>query len=128
MLGRTKAVLRAAGGATVSTIVYVVKGSGHSLLGLQDGENQGIIEINKKTDQQMVRQLATYRKEQVPKRGVISGGQTQNKIDTNMDGLLLQFPELFRGVGRARVEPIHNYTSSWTPTASRCSLFWIDSI
>ena len=68
MLGRTKAILRAAGGATVGTIVYIVGGSGQSLLGLKDGENLGIIKINPegKVDQEGVRQLATYRKEQVP--------------------------------------------------------------
>lgn len=93
MLGRTKAVLRAAGGATVSTIVYVVKGSGHSLLGLQDGENLGIIEINPegKTDQQMVRQLATYKKEQVLKRGVISVDPNSKPVQQKQRMVALRF-------------------------------------
>jgi hypothetical protein len=101
MLGRTKAILRAAGGATVNTIVYVVRGSGQSLLGLKDGENLGIIEINPegKTDQVVVRQLATFKKEQVPRTGVVSGGETQDEITNNMERLVGQFPELFRGVG-----------------------------
>ena len=93
MLGRTKAVLRAAGGATVSTIVYLVKGSGHSLLGLQDGENLGIIEINPegKTDQQMVRQLATYKKEQVLKRGVISVDPNSKPVQQKQRMVALRF-------------------------------------
>jgi hypothetical protein len=109
MLGRTKAILRAAGGATVNTIVYVVRGRGQSLLGLKDGENLGIIEINPegKTDQVVVRQLATFKKEQVPRTGVVSGGETQDEITNNMERLVGQFPELFRGVGRAKVDPIH---------------------
>ena len=75
MMGRSKAILRAAGGATVSTIVYVVKGSKQSLLGLKDGESLSIIKISPegKTDQVVVRQLATCKKEQVPKTGVVSG-------------------------------------------------------
>ena len=46
MLGRTKAILKATGGATTGTIVYVVRGSGQSLLGLKDAEDLGIVEIN----------------------------------------------------------------------------------
>ena len=79
----------------------VVRGSGQSLLGLKDGENLGIIEINPegKTDQVVVRQLATFKKEQVPRTGVVSGGETQDEITNNMERLVGQFPELFRGVG-----------------------------
>ena len=36
MLGRTKAILQARSGATLQTIVYVVKGQKQSLLGLKD--------------------------------------------------------------------------------------------
>ena len=111
-LGWTKAVLRAAGGTEVNTIVYMVKGSGQSLLGLKDGEELGIIKINPKghTDQQqMVRQLATYNKEQGAKTGIASGGHTQEQIMASMFETTARFPELFTGVGRAKVEPIHIY-------------------
>ena len=49
-----------------------------------------------------MRQLATYRKQEVPKTGVVSGGETQEEITRNMDRMILWFKELFRGVGRAR--------------------------
>ena len=56
MLGRTKAILKASGGATTGTIVYVVRGSGQSLLGLKDAEDLGIVEINSegRKDEQVV--------------------------------------------------------------------------
>ena len=46
MLGRTKATLWATRGPVTSTIVYMVKSSGQSLLGLTDAENQAIIVVN----------------------------------------------------------------------------------
>ena len=56
MLGRTKAILKASGGATTGTIVYVVRGSGQSLLGLKDAKDLGIVEINPegRKDEQVV--------------------------------------------------------------------------
>ena len=57
----------------------------------------------------MVRQLANYRKEKVPRTGVVSGGETQEEINTNMDRLLGRLTELFKCVGRAKVDPIHIY-------------------
>ena len=109
MLGRTKAVLWATGGATTSTIVYVVKGSKQSLLGLKDAENLGILEVNPegRQDKQVVRQLVTNKKERVPVTGVVSANQTQDEITHNMTRMVDKFPELFRGVGRAKVDPIH---------------------
>ena len=109
MLGRTKANLWAPGGATTSTIVYVVRGSGQSLLGLKDAEDLGIIEINPegRMDRQVVRQLVSDKKKKVPDTGVVSGGQTQAEITSNMTMLVDKFTDLFTGVGRAKVDPIH---------------------
>jgi hypothetical protein len=45
ILGRTKCILQAAGGAVVRTMVYVVKGETKSLLGLKDGKDLGILSI-----------------------------------------------------------------------------------
>ena len=39
--------------------------------------------------------------------GIISGGQTQEEIDTNMQTLMEKYHELFQGLGKAKVEPIH---------------------
>ena len=45
ILGRTKCILQAAGGAVVRTMVYVVRGESKSLLGLKDGKDLGILSI-----------------------------------------------------------------------------------
>ena len=45
ILGRSKCILQAAGGAVVRTMVYVVRGESKSLLGLQDGKALGILSI-----------------------------------------------------------------------------------
>ena len=109
MLGRTKAILKASRGATTGTIVYVVRGSGQSLLGLKDAEDLGIVEINPegRKDEQGVRQLVSEKKTKVPNTGAMSGGQTQTEIASNMTRLVDKFPSLFIGVGRAKVDPIH---------------------
>ena len=108
MIGRTKAVLKAKGGASVDTIVYVVRGSNQSLLGLKDGQALGIISIMPEGTQQ-VRQLSSVRKEKMPSTGEVSGGQTQDQITHKMERLVGQFSSLFEGVGRAKVDPIHIY-------------------
>ena len=45
MVGRTKAFLKCVAGATIFTIVYIVKGARQSLLEWQDGERLGIVKI-----------------------------------------------------------------------------------
>ena len=45
MLGRARCILKAQAGATITTMVYVVRGAKESLLGLKDGEALGIIKI-----------------------------------------------------------------------------------
>ena len=57
ILGRTKCTLHAKGGACITTIVYVVKGTKESLLGLRDGKALGIIKIQ--PEGETVRQFET---------------------------------------------------------------------
>ena len=61
VLGRSRCTLKAGAGATVDTMVYVVKGAKESLLGLKDGEALGIIKI--KPEGETVRKLDMFTKE-----------------------------------------------------------------
>ena len=38
---------------------------------------------------------------------MVSGGQTQQEIDRHMEGITDKMPELFQGLGLAKVEPVH---------------------
>ena len=71
MLGRTKAILQARSGATLRTIVYVVKGQKQSLLGLKDGQALGIIEINPEGKSEVVRKLEEEKKLPAPVEGEV---------------------------------------------------------
>ena len=106
MIGRTKAYLTASSGAKISTIVYIVRGGKQSLLGLRDAQELGILQINIEGSTETVCQLSPMKKPPVG-TGVISGGETQEDIDRNMSKITDQYPELFKGVGRAKIEPIH---------------------
>ena len=37
----------------------------------------------------------------------MSGGQTQREIDRKMESITNEFPDLFTGLGRAKVEPMN---------------------
>ena len=39
--------------------------------------------------------------------GIISGGQTQQQIDEKMNHIISKYPKVFKGLGCAKVEPIH---------------------
>ena len=46
-------------------------------------------------------------KETPKKQGIVSGGQTQEQIDERMKQIRDKFPNVFKGIGKAKVEPIH---------------------
>ena len=107
ILGRTKCKMVAVGGAEITTIVYVVEGETTSLLGLKDGESLGIINIKPEGKTEEVRQLNMEVKKDVPNQGMVSGGQTQEEIDIQMEEITKKYKDVFKGLGRAKVEPIH---------------------
>ena len=115
IMGRTRCELQARGGASVTTIMYVVKGAKESLLGLQDGEALGIIKIE--PDGESVRRLEQVTKQPVPeKQEVVSDGQTQQEIDQEMEGLVKGYPKVFHGLGRAtKMPPVHIEIDSTVP-------------
>ena len=98
MLGRTKAILTAPCGASHSSIVYIVKGTNQSLLGLKDATALGILKINPRGEvsDETVNQLEEMKKSLSASNDVKMAKEVVEK-----------YPELFRGVGRAKVEPIH---------------------
>ena len=109
ILGRTRCKLRAVNGASVKTLVYVVEGQKQSLMGLKDGEALGIIKIDPKgASEDKVNHLDAMKKEEPVKLGkIVSGGQTQAEIDKKMEDIVKKTPEVFEGLGKAKVEPVH---------------------
>ena len=108
ILGRTKCQIVAMGGAEIQTIVYVVAGETESLLGLSDGEALGIININPDSNNnETVMMMEAEEKTDVPKEGIVSGGQTQEEIDKATKDIVDRHPKMFLGLGRAKVDPVH---------------------
>ena len=109
MLGRVRAILTSASGATTRTVVYVVKGEKQSLLGLKDGKALGIITITPegRSKEQEVRRLSDERKQKVSSQKVISAGMKQEEINLKIESLVEKYKSVFKGLGRAKVEPVH---------------------
>ena len=109
MLGRVRATLTSASGATTRTVIYVVKGEKQSLLGLKDGRALGIITITPegRSKEQEVRRLSDERKQEVSRQEVISGGVNQQEINLKMERLVELHKSVFKGLGRAKVDPVH---------------------
>ena len=108
MIGRTKVILRNEVGGQINTMVYIARGGHQSLLGLKDAKALGIMRINKEgdsqdgTDSETVNSLSTQQKTEV-----WVTGEKQELIDQRMEEIVAKYPKLFKGVGRAQIEPIH---------------------
>ena len=103
IMGRSKCRMRAEAGATIHSMVYVMRGKEQPLLGLKDAHAQrlGIIQMNMKGAEQKVDTVARQEKlEEQPavKTGIVSGGQTQKQIDRKMESITDEFPDLFTGL------------------------------
>jgi hypothetical protein len=104
ILGRTKCELQAECGAMV--VAYVVMGAKQSLLGLVHSEALGIVEIKPAGQiKKDVCQLSPTKIEEP--HHFVSKGQTQSEIDSDMHLLVQQNPNVFQGLGKAKVDPIH---------------------
>ena len=108
ILGRSTVRMTAGCGRQVETMVYVVDGETESLLRLRDCRALGIIDIQPDGRMEDKVNCISYQKkmEQV-KKGKVSGGQTQKEIDSSMKEITAKHPAVFKGLGRAKVEPIH---------------------
>ena len=108
MLGRTRCQMVARCGRQITTIVYVVKGESQSLLGLRDGKALGIISIDPEGSYtQKVGRVTDIKKAELVKQGVVSGGQKQEEINSSMEEVVSRFPGVFKGLGRAKVDPFN---------------------
>ena len=102
--------MRTEAGATIHSMVYVMRRKEQPLLGLMNAQRLGIIQMNVKGAEQKedrVARLEMLVKQPAVKTGIVSGGQTQKEIDRKMESITDEFPDLFTGLGRARVEPVH---------------------
>ena len=86
-----------------------LKGECQSLLGLEDGKDLRIVRICPQgfTKEEEVAQLSCVKKETLSKTGPISGGEDQGEIDRNVNDIVNNYGQLFTGIGRAKVEPVH---------------------
>ena len=110
MIGRTKAVLNNGVGGKISTIVYIVRNSNQSLLGRFDAKNLGIVQINPRGSNTV--KVGELRQE-AAKEAQKEDAKTQEDMDRiDMDRIMEGFPKLFQGIGKAKVDPIHNTLSS----------------
>ena len=110
IMGRSKCKMQAEAGATIHSMVYVMRGKEQPLLGLLDAQRLGIIQMNMKGAGQKVDTVARLEdtgKQPIVNRGTVSGGQTQQEISRKMASITAKFPDLFTGLGRAKVEPVH---------------------
>ena len=118
IIGKCKVTLKNRGGWEHETTIYVVDGGEESLLGKQDALALGIIHLDKigkrasgstttkPHEQEDVARITPQVKDAPVKQGVVSGGQTQKEIDAEMTKITTEFAHVFKGMGRAKVDPI----------------------
>ena len=87
------------------------------MLGLKDGESLGIITIKPKGMKKGVEKKPVQENEDLNhveyqqktvsvEKGIVSGGQTQEQIDSDIKVLVDQYPQVFTGLGKAKVPPV----------------------
>ena len=108
VLGKVKLVLKNRAGKKIKTTVFVIGNSTESLLGEIDGKALGIIKVNPKGDPPTELSVKSVASKVTSKRTeeTGSGGETQEQIDANMELLINEFSNLFKGIGKAKVPPI----------------------
>ena len=111
MLGSAKVEMRTNSGLGRKCLVYVTRCSGSSLLGLKDGRSLGVIHIEpdsqkKAEEPEVLSHVEQLRKPPEDPKGVVSDGQTQEEIDTEMKKIVDKHPKVFTGLGKAKVAPV----------------------
>ena len=96
-------------GRTHLTRLYVTKGQQESLLGKEDAIALGLLKLSKDGDypDEKVRCITPEHLQDIITEGDVSGGQTQAQIDAVMEEILKDNKEIFTGMGRAKISPIH---------------------
>ena len=98
-LGCSKVNIRAEAGAVIRIMVYVICGVEENLLGREDAERLGLIKIDRKgAREEQVRKITQFLKERdLPAGSIVSGGETQDRIDETMAGIKKKCSKLFSG-------------------------------
>ena len=109
LLGSMDVKLMNSRGKLHYTRVYVTKGQRESLLGKEDAIALGLLKLSKDGDypDEKVRCITPEHLQDIIKEGVVSDGQTQAQIDAIMEEIVEDNKEVFQGMGRAKVPPIH---------------------
>ena len=96
MVGKAKVVLRAENGAEIRTWVYIVNDHKEtSLLGNADATRLGIVKLDLKGASEEVRSIEYIPKSISKDKEIISGGETQKEIDSNMEAIVKKYPDVF---------------------------------
>ena len=103
-------------------------GGEESLLGKEDALALGIIHLDKigtnnkagakvpeRVRVEKLGRITPQIKEEPIKEGVVSGGQTQEEIDADMEKLVEEFQHMFEGMGQAKVDPIDKDEAGSSP-------------
>ena len=123
VLGKIKLILKNRAGKKCKSTVFVIKGSAESLLGEIDGKALGIIKISA-TGDPPDEEIARVRVDQAHRNLSLPGTAHRNlplpetthrnlalpkktQIMQNMEELIKGFPNLFKGIGKAKVPPVH---------------------
>ena len=106
-MGKLKVVLKCQNGEKRNSMAYVVRGQKESLLGRLDLEALGIIILNPRSREVVKAVRMMTKPPPAAADQVISRGQTQQEIDRSMAILLDKYQDMFKGIGQARVAPIH---------------------
>ena len=105
--GKAKISIQAKNGATIETLAYVVDTrKDQSLLGKFDAMRLGIVKLNPdgaseevdiedQIPEQSLMRVIHAKKETVPSEGIVSGGETQEEIDVNMNKIIKENSSVF---------------------------------
>ena len=107
--GKAQVKLTAERGATIDTWVYIVDDRREqSLLGEGDAIRLGIVKLDLKgAKDQIIKKVEYSRKISINPGEVVSGGETQTEIDSNMKKIIEKFPEVFTdSTGKFKGSPI----------------------
>ena len=109
LLGSMEVQLTNNRGKVHNSTIYITKAQEESLLGKEDAIALGLLKLSKDGDypDEPVRCITPERKEDEVTTGIVSGGQTQQQIDEVMARIVEENHEVFEGMGRAKVDPIH---------------------
>ena len=99
-------------GGTHRTKIYAVKGEKESLLGKDDAIALGILKLEPRgeavcSEEDRIRCLTQEELKPLIKKGIVSDDKTQAQIDQDMEQIVAEHQEIFQGMGRAKVDPIH---------------------